>query len=120
MIYELRQYDINPDNWEQFREWGLTHAVPVLFEQFNLPLVGCFEPVPADDTEGESFNRTAGLHWILAWESIEERHRRMAELWASDEWRAAFHRTLGEDGRQLFFEGARITFLKAWPVSPMQ
>ena len=51
MIYELRQYDINPDRWDAFRQWGLADAAPVLFEQFDLPLVGCFEPVPAEDIE---------------------------------------------------------------------
>jgi hypothetical protein len=120
MIYELRQYDINPDNWDEFRGWGLSRAFPVLFERFNLPLVAFFEAVPAEDIEGETFNRTVGVHWILAWASLEERHRRMIELRASDEWKAATREALDENGQNQFFIGARVTFLQPWPGSPIQ
>ena len=44
----------------------------------------------------------------------------MTELWASEEWQEALRQTFGENGQQLFFEDARITFLKAWPISPMK
>ena len=120
MIYELRSYAINPDTWDDFRAWGLNRAFPVLFERFNLPLVGFFENVSVADIKDEAFNRTVGVHWILAWDSVEERHQRMTELRASREWRTATLEAKDEKGQERFFVNACVTFLKAWPGSPIQ
>lgn len=120
MIYELRSYDINPETWDRYVEWGQERAFPVLFEQFRFRLVGFFETLPVEDTEHDTFNHTVGVHWILAWESIEERHQRWAELGASEEWKAVAGEAVDEDGEPLFHMGAQVTIMKAWPGSPIQ
>lgn len=93
---------------------------PVLFDKFDFPLVGFFETVPAEDTAHDPVNRTVGVHWILVWESIEERHRRWAEFRADDEYKRAVQASRDEHGQPLYHMKEQITFMKAWSVSPMQ
>lgn len=120
MIYELRSYDINPERWEDYCEWAQKRAFPLFFEHFRLPLVGFFEAVPVENTEFDTFNHTVGVHWILAWENIEERHKRWAELDTTDELQALVQEARDEEGQPLFHMRTHITILKAWPGSPLQ
>jgi hypothetical protein len=120
MIYELRSYDIHPDNWDGYVEWAEDIMMPLLFDKFDFPLVGFFEAVSAENTEHDSFNRTVGVHWILAWSSIEERHQRWTEFRADDEYKVAVQAARDENGQPLYQMKEQVTLLKAWPVSPMQ
>lgn len=120
MIYELRSYDINPENWDGYVAWAETLMMPLLFDRFDFPLVGFFEAVPAQDTAHEAFTRTVGVHWILMWESIEERHRRRAAFRADDEYKAVVRAARDEHDQPLYHIKEHVTFLKAWPISPLQ
>ena len=120
MIYELRSYDINPDNWDEYRAWCETLAFPLFLDQFDFPLVGFFEVLPPVDRSEDFYTRTAGVRWILAWESMEQRDQRWAGLFASKEWETVAQESRDENGEPLFHLGAEVTFLKAWPESPMQ
>lgn len=99
---------------------GLTQAFPVLFEQFDLPPAGFFETLPVKDLEDRTFNDVAGVHWILAWDSVEERHRRMHELRKSEAWHAASVSAMDPNGESLCITEAKITLLTAWPDLPVQ
>lgn len=120
MIYELRSYDINPNRWEEYGKWAQELAFPLFFEHFKLPLVGFWETLPVEDTPYDSFNTTVGVHWILAWESVEARHRRWAELDATEELQELVRKARDEDGNPLFHMRIQMTMLKPWPGSPLQ
>ncbi len=120
MIYELRRYDINPDNWDRYRKWCEEFAFPLFHGQFNFPTVGFFEVLPIEGREKDAYNSTMGVRWILAWESIEERDTRWAELAASPEYTTVVQVTRDETGGSLFHLEAEMSLLRALPESPMQ
>ncbi len=120
MIYELRRYDIKPENWDGYRTWCEDFAFPLFHDQFHFPTVGFFEVVPLEGREMDAYNATVGVRWILAWESIEERDRRWVEVAAADTYTTVVQHARTENGDWLFHIGAEMTLLKAWPVSPLQ
>lgn len=120
MIYELRQYDIKDDAWDAYVEWAEQIMMPVLFEKFGFPLVGFFETLPVEEMEHDPVNRTVGVHWILRWESMDERQRRWAEFRADPDYKAAVEASRDSQGNPRFHMNEQITFMTAWPVSPLQ
>lgn len=120
MIYELRRYDINPNTWDGYIEWAEQVMMPVLFEKFKFPLVGFFETIPVEDTEHDPVNRTVGVDWILRWDSFEERHRRWAEFRADADYKRAVELSRDQHGQPLYHMHEQVTFMKAWPVLPLQ
>ena len=120
MIYELRRYDINPDNWDGYLAWAEDVMMPILFGKFAFPLVGFFETIPVEEMDHDPVDCTVGVHWILQWESMEERQRRWAEFRADDDYKQAVAASHDEHGQPLYHVKEQITFMKAWPVSPIQ
>jgi hypothetical protein len=117
MFYELRGYDVDPDQWDAFIAWGDEHIAPVLFDQFGFRLVGRWEVVPK---AGETPPAT-NYHWILAWESEAEMHGRWAAVFASDSWKAAWGRQVDPaTGKSRYITKFSSTLLRPLPLSPLQ
>jgi hypothetical protein len=45
MLYELRQYDIDPERWDEHLAWAERWAFPVLFDRFGPRLVGFWQGI---------------------------------------------------------------------------
>jgi hypothetical protein len=121
MLYELRSYDIAPERWDEYVDWATKSAFPVLFDRFGFRLVGFWEALPAGDLGGDDTASASSVHWVLAWDSEEERHARWATLWASEDWKAAIaSATDPATGERKFHRHRRVTLLRSWPISPLR
>lgn len=117
MLYELRHYDIYPDQWEPYLAWLGERANPVLFDQFQLRLIGFWRGVPKQG-EGEP---SPNLYWLLAWESEAEMRERWAAIFASPEWQAAWAEVINPaTGRSKYHRQTSSTLMQALPFSPIQ
>jgi hypothetical protein len=114
MFYELRQYDIYPEVWDEYLVWAETKAFPVLLDELQFPLVGFWQNVAkADGPEP-----TSNILWILAWESEEE----MRAKWAA--WRSAprykeIWEGVGDPvtGQTKYHRQIRSTLLRSLPIT---
>jgi hypothetical protein len=117
MFYEVRQYDIRPDQWGPYLAWVEKKASPVLFEQFKFRLIGFWRGI-AKAGEPEP---TTNLIWLLAWESEEEMRERWAAMRASAEWQAAWAEIIDPStDKSRYHLQTRSTLLRPLPISPLQ
>ena len=88
MIYEIRNYHFEPTLMAEYKAWAGDRALPYL--RTELDLVGFWtsldEPAlisgaPLDDLG------SATVTWIIRWPDLATRHERMAEIFATPEWK---------------------------------
>jgi hypothetical protein len=121
VLYELLSFDIDPERWDEYVEFANNVALPMFVDQFGFRLVGMWEPVPARNMGWDETASATSLHWMLAWESEEERYTRWTELRASDAFQVARAAAIDPaTGRSRFHHHRRVTLLRAWPISPLQ
>jgi hypothetical protein len=75
MLFEIRNYYINPDQFEEYKEWAKVEALPYLSQK--LDIVGAWvntndEPV----ITGEPVDKRgpANMTWIIKWRDMEHRN----------------------------------------------
>ncbi len=83
MIYELRQYWIGKDHFEEWQDWLETKAGPLLQGEFGFRLVGFWK---VDNTEGDLDEDHPSVVWMVAWNSREECDQVWDDVVASDGW----------------------------------
>lgn len=112
MIYELRNYWVEPALIEQYLDWANNRALPVIQGEFGGRLVGFWR---VDGYDGTIEEDPPNVIWMLAWTDRAERDRVWAEIRASESWVRiregipTFHRRPGA-----------VRFLAGIPRSPMQ
>lgn len=117
MIYELRHYDIYPDQWDAYLVWLEERASPVLFDEFQFRLVGIWRGVARQNGAEPSPN----LYWLVAWESEEERDDRWAALFASPSWNAVWDEVIDPaTSNSKYHRQTSSTLLRSLPMSPIQ
>ena len=62
MLYEIRHYDIRPDQWGPYLSWLEEKASPILSEQFKFRLIGFWRGIAKTGQPEPSRN----LSWLLA------------------------------------------------------
>lgn len=117
MIYELRHYGTYPEQWEPYLAWLEQRANPVLFDQFQLRLIGFWRGVAKRGEDEPHPN----LYWLLVWESEDEMRTRWDSIFASPEWSAALDAVIDPaTGTSRYHRQTSSTLLHALPISPIQ
>ncbi len=118
MLYELRSYDVHPEQWDAFLVWAERQAFPLLLDHFGFRLVGYWSALsPASEA-----TPVPSVHWMLAWESEEEMLERWAAAIASPEaWTMAWNDgTDPATGTSRFYLQTRTTLLQPLTPSPLR
>lgn len=92
-LYEIRDYTIDPEWFEQYAEWARKHAAPWLAANLNVVgfwLHGGEPPVVGGSNPVVSPNGQPNVTWILRWQDRPTRDREYARAFGSDGWRAVW------------------------------
>ncbi|MGN6362257.1 MAG: NIPSNAP family protein [Thermomicrobiales bacterium] len=115
MFYELRRYEIRPETWGEFLDWGVTKAAPALVDQLGFRLVGRWEVLPKEGEHSPTFC------WMLAWESEQEMNERWAEAVGSDAWKDAWASAVDPaTGASKFHLSSQSNLMRPLALSPLQ
>ena len=106
MLFELRQYTINPGMREQFVQVMEEKVIPFQVSQ-GMVILGSFVAEEDDQT----------YVWIRRFRSEEEREQLYDAVYNSDYWRDEITPALGP---MMNREGITVTRLSATPRSPIQ
>jgi len=112
LIFELRNYWVEPSLIDQYLEWANNRALPVIQGEFGGRLVGFWR---VDGLDGTVEDDPPNVIWMLAWKDRAERDRVWGEIRASASW------ARGREGIPTFHRrpGA-VRFLTGIPRSPLQ
>jgi hypothetical protein len=114
MFYELREYDIYPERWDEYLVWAETRAFPLLFDKLHFPLVGFWRTVAQEDDAGS----TATVLCILAWQSEEELLEKWSAYFSSPQYKVIWaEATDPATGKPKFHRQTRSTFLHSLPIT---
>ncbi|MDE0003794.1 MAG: hypothetical protein OXQ29_13985 [Rhodospirillaceae bacterium] len=102
MIYEIRDYYIDPAMIDVYEEWTTKRALPYMRRE--LDLVGFwFLADPEPEVTGAPLDETgaANVTWIIRWDDIETRNREMGRVFSpsGDEWSEIWKQ---HPGRQVY------------------
>lgn len=89
MIYELRTYDMVPDLFEEYLWRADNLLLPILKEKVGFRLIGFWRAVSESGGSlppGEERRIPAQVVWMIAWESMEERAEKWAQLRKDEDW----------------------------------
>lgn len=95
MVFEVRNYHVDPAVFPAFRRWAQDEGVPYLKSQ--LDVVG-FWYATADAAESTGAADPLGapsVTWIIRWGDLAERRRRWPEVMGDARWQALFARVPG-------------------------
>ena len=105
MIYEIRDYHVEPAVLGRYQTWASEHALPYI--RMRLDLVGFWicAAAPAQVT-GEALDAIgpANVTWVIRWQDMDTRNRIMAEVFGpgASEWaRIATHHPGREHYRRI-------------------
>jgi len=89
MIYEIRDYYVEPAAMEQYAKWVQDHALPYIHR--NLELVGFWINTDAPvQVTGAPLDEVgaATVTWIVRWDDIDTRNRIMGSVFGpgASEW----------------------------------
>ncbi len=107
MIYELRQYTIEPGMKEMLHQLFEEVTAP-LFRETGMEIIGFWEPVPGSDAGEVEFV------YLLGFASLAAREKSWAEFMAHPEWIAAKQRI----GTPVPWKKVVKTILQPLPYSP--
>ena len=96
MLFEIRNYHLAPERFEEYKTWARERALPYLDRE--LDLVG-FWATRDGETEvtGAAMDElgSANITWILRWTDRESRDATMAKAFTGPEWDAIFEHVPG-------------------------
>jgi hypothetical protein len=114
MFYELRQYDIYPEVWDEYLVWAENKAFPLLFNELHFPLVGFWQNVAKDD----GAEPTSNILWILAWTTEEEMREKWAAYRSSPEYKAIWEGVRDPvTGKSKYHRQIRSTLLRLLSIT---
>ena len=90
-IVEIRDYTIEPDQFEAYKEWAVSLAAPWLLS--NLDVIDFWmddgmEPEVTGSNPQVSENGQANVCWIIRWPSKEAREAEFRERMSHPDWQA--------------------------------
>ena len=98
MIFEIRNYFYEPSRMQEYRAWAEGEALDYI--RANVDLVGFWvlndEPTQVSGKPLDDLG-SATVTWIIRWPDAETRHREMAKVFATDEWKDIFSRNPGAE-----------------------
>jgi hypothetical protein len=89
MIFEIRSYHYDPDQFEAYCQWVREEAAPFL--KTNMDVVGVWidsgetPEIWGSDPAPLKYG-TANLTWIIRWKSMDHRSQGHKEVFDSEEW----------------------------------
>ncbi len=89
MIYELRTYEMVPELFEEYLDRADRLLLPIIKEKIGFRLIGFWRAVSETGgslPSGEERQIPAQVVWMIAWEDLDERARKWAELHADEGW----------------------------------
>ena len=87
MLFEIRNYHVNPDLLEAYKAWGKAEAIPYLSQK--LDVVGFWvntHDAPVIRGEPQDKLGSATFTWIIRWRDLAHRNDVMPRLFAGPEW----------------------------------
>lgn len=89
MIYELRTYEMVPELFEEYLDRADRLLLPIIKEKIGFRLIGFWRAVSESGgslPRGEERQIPAQVVWMIAWEDLDERTRKWAELNADEDF----------------------------------
>jgi len=96
MLYEIRNYHFDPDQFTAYKKWAREQALPYIDK--TLELVGFWATTEEDsEVTGVEMDQlgSANITWILKWPDKATRDADFAKAFGSDEWRKIFDQVPG-------------------------
>ncbi len=92
MLYEIRNYHIKPEKFEEWKKWIRETGLP--FIKSKMDLVGFWlkndmTPEIRSSIEEEALG-PSNVTWIVRWQSKEQRDKTWQDFRGSDEWQHIF------------------------------
>ena len=92
-IVEIRDYTIDPEWFDAYKDWANRLAAPWL--RHNLDVIDFWmdcgmEAEVAGSSPSVSANGQANVCWIIRWDSKADRDERFGKIMESDGWRAVW------------------------------
>lgn len=118
MIYELRNYEMIPELFDEYLELADDALLPIIKDKIGFPVVGFWQGVSETrsrfepGTESDLPALPAQVVWLIAWESLEQRARKWSELYADEDWNRVFDRK--------YYAAQHVKFLSPTAASPLQ
>ena len=115
-MHELRTYDLVPDLIDEYLDRADNLLLPIIKDKVGFPVVGFWRvrkergggSLPLDQERDVA----AQVVWMIAWENMEERDAKWAELQANEDWL--------RDVDPKYYTGAHVKFMSATAASPLQ
>ncbi|RZV50420.1 MAG: hypothetical protein EX270_11485 [Pseudomonadales bacterium] len=112
MIFEVRNYHIDPVVFDEYKEW--MNAEPLAYLKKNLDIVGFWlgtnvEPEIKGVPHGDL--GFANVTWIIRWVNMEQRNKVLPEVIGTSEWAELFARAPGKGERHLRIESRFMEML---------
>ncbi len=111
MIYELRQYAIEPTLLDEYLAWANDRALPFLTGTFGFRLVGFWRVTGSGD---ETPPGPINVVWLIAWQSETEMRETWTRVRSSPAWQAI------REGLPPYWRERRSVVLQPIPYSPLQ
>ena len=96
-VYEIRNYHVDLDRFDDYKNWIRTHALPHLRQELDLVgfwvdtgIEASVSGVPLDSLG------PANVTWIIRWTSKVARDEKMGEIFTTPEFEEIFSRLPGE------------------------
>lgn len=118
MIYELRTYEMVPEFFDEYLKLADEALLPIIKDKIGFPVVGFWRGVSEATSriepgaEADLPALPAQITWMIAWDSLEQRASKWAELYADDEWNRVLDRK--------FYASQHVKFLSPTAASPLQ
>ena len=95
-VYEIRNYNIHPDQYEAYKEWITNHGLPYIRKHTDVVgfwLEGDLESqvngAPLDELGSPN------VTWIIRWDSKEQRDETWETAFSTEEWGEIFSKFSG-------------------------
>lgn len=90
-VYEIRNYNIDPDHLESYKTWITNHGLPYI--RNHMDVVGFWlEGGIESEINGAPIDElgSANVTWVIRWDSKDQRDKTMDKAFNNEEWKAIF------------------------------
>lgn len=93
MLYEIRNYHMDPKYWEEYKKWVTEVGSPFFRSRWDVVGIWFKKDIPAEYSgslpRDESIT-PADETWIIRWKDMENRERAWSEIRKTKEWEELF------------------------------
>ena len=96
MIYEIRNYHFDPEQFEEYKAWAQDHALPYLSRELDLVGFWANSDIP-NEVVGAPMDDmgSANITWIIRWPDKNTRDEQFPAKFGTDEWTQIFSQVPG-------------------------